>query len=157
MIEIASEDDSSFLDDVNEVLSDEELDAALRSSWNVKASAIRGAKTKKRLVKQREASTPKRLRLFTNDSDGDVHDIHLNLQPTCDYVKQINANLLKLQKHQQQIKVTLDRQEKFLNTLCNNQKKLAKSLAKHKVKREYFLHFKYCYYLDSDYSRGRHE
>ena len=123
------------MDDIGqEVSSEDELDVTVKSSLNVKTSAARSATSKKSLVKQRETSTPKRLHLFTNDNDDDVLDNHLNLQQLFDYVKQINANLLKLQKHQQQTTVTLHRQEKFLNTLCNNQKKLVKSLAKHKVK-----------------------
>ncbi|CAF1556942.1 unnamed protein product, partial [Rotaria sp. Silwood1] len=102
-------------------------------SWNLKTSATGGTKSKKGLVKQKKTSTPKRLHLLTNDDDDNLHDDHLNLQQIFDYVKQINSNVLKLQKHQQQSTINLDRQEKFLNTLCNNQKKLAKSLAKHRI------------------------
>ncbi|CAF2380045.1 unnamed protein product [Rotaria sp. Silwood2] len=129
-----SDDDSSFLHDVGEeVSSEEELDVTVKSSWNLKTSATGGTKSKKGLVKQKETSTPKRLHLLTNDDDHNAHDDHLNLQQIFDYVKQINSNVLKLQKHQQQTTINLDRQEKFLNTLCNNQKKLAKSLAKHRI------------------------
>ncbi|CAF1395132.1 unnamed protein product, partial [Rotaria sordida] len=128
-----SDDDLSFLHDVSEeVSSEEELDVTVKSSWNPKTSATRGIKSKKGLVKQKETSTPKRLHLSTNDDDN-LHDVHLNLQQIFDYVKQINSNVLKLQKHQQQTTINLDRLEKFLNTLCNNQKKIAKSLVKHKI------------------------
>ncbi|CAF1259558.1 unnamed protein product [Rotaria sordida] len=128
-----SDDDLSFLHDVSEeVSSEEELDVTVKSSWNPKTSATRGIKSKKGLVKQKETSTPKRLHLSTNYDDN-LHDVHLNLQQIFDYVKQINSNVLKLQKHQQQTTINLDRLEKFLNTLCNNQKKIAKSLVKHKI------------------------
>ncbi|CAF4925350.1 unnamed protein product, partial [Rotaria sp. Silwood1] len=129
-----SDDDLSFSHDLGEeVSSEEELDVTVKSSWNLKTSATGGTKSKKGLVKQKKTSTPKRLHLLTNDDDDNLHDDHLNLQQIFDYVKQINSNVLKLQKHQQQSTINLDRQEKFLNTLCNNQKKLAKSLAKHRI------------------------
>ncbi|CAF1524748.1 unnamed protein product, partial [Rotaria sordida] len=128
-----SDDDLSFLHDVGEeVSSDEELDVTVKSSWNPKISATRSTKSKKGLVKQKETSTPKRLHLLTNDDDT-LHDDHLILQQIFDYVKQINSNVLKLQKHQQQTTINLDRLEKFLNILCNNQKKIAKSLVKHRI------------------------
>ncbi|CAF2191109.1 unnamed protein product, partial [Rotaria magnacalcarata] len=129
-----SDDDSYFLHDVGEeVSSDEELDVTVKSSWNLKTSATGGSKSKKGLVKQKETSTPKRFRLLINNDDDNAHDDHLNLQHIFDYVKQINSNVLKLQKHQQHVTITLDRLEKILNTLCNNQKRLAKSLSKHKI------------------------
>ncbi|CAF4159264.1 unnamed protein product, partial [Rotaria magnacalcarata] len=121
-----SDDDSYFLHDVGEeVSSDEELDVTVKSSWNLKTSATGGSKSKKGLVKQNETSTPKRFRLLINNDDDNAHDDHLNLQHIFDYIKQINSNVLKLQKHQQHVTITLDRLEKILNTLCNNQKRLA--------------------------------
>lgn len=51
-------------------------------------------------------------------------------------MKEVNTNLLKLQKQQQNTKIAIDRQDKFLATLCKNQKKLAKSFNKRKVRKK---------------------
>ncbi|CAF4101205.1 unnamed protein product, partial [Rotaria sp. Silwood1] len=109
-----SDDDLSFSHDLGkEVSSEEELDVTAKSSWNLKTSATGGTKSKKGLVKQKKTWIPKRLHLLTNDDDDNLHNDHLNLQQIFDYVKQINSNVLKLQKHQQQTTINLDRQEKF--------------------------------------------
>ncbi|CAF5120801.1 unnamed protein product, partial [Rotaria sp. Silwood1] len=96
-----SDDDLSFSHDLGkEVSSEEELDVTAKSSWNLKTSATGGTKSKKGLVKQKKTWIPKRLHLLTNDDDDNLHNDHLNLQQIFDYVKQINSNVLKLQKHQ---------------------------------------------------------
>ena len=48
-------------------------------------------------------------------------------------MKEMNANLLKMQKQQQHTTVAIDRQHNFLKVLSKNQKKLAKSFSKRKV------------------------
>ncbi|CAF1596689.1 unnamed protein product, partial [Didymodactylos carnosus] len=80
-----------------------------------------------------EISIAKRLRFTTDHDDGRNEDQQMDLQQILNYIKQVNANVLQLQKQQQQITVILERQEKFLNMLCTNQKKIAKSLTRHKI------------------------
>ncbi|CAF1578105.1 unnamed protein product, partial [Didymodactylos carnosus] len=75
----------------------------------------------------------KRLRFTTDHDDGKNEDQQMDLQQILNYIKQVNANVLQLQKQQQQITVILERQEKLLNMLCTNQKKIAKSLTRHKI------------------------
>lgn len=78
----------------------------------------------------------KRLRFTMNDDDEKDDEQHqLDLQQLVNYVKQINANVLKMQKQQEQLAVTFDRQNTFLNNLCKNQRQLAKSLARRKVRK----------------------
>ena len=50
-------------------------------------------------------------------------------------VKQVDVNVIKLRKQHEHARVTLDRQILFLNHLCKNQRKLAKSLSRRKVKK----------------------
>lgn len=110
----------------------------VKSSWTVKTSATNREKLKKCSLKRSETSTPKRFRLMNNDNNDDINDNCLNLQQLFEYMKQINENILKLEKYQKQIRLTLDRQDKFLNVMCKNQKRVARSLAKHKVNTECF-------------------
>jgi hypothetical protein len=92
-------------------------------------------KASKKRVSEPKKKTPiaKRLRFTTNDDDKN-EDQQLDLQQLLNYTKQVNANVLKLQKQQEQTTVTLARQDQFLKTLCKNQKKLAKSLTRRKVR-----------------------
>lgn len=97
-----------------EVSSEEEFGATVKSSWNLKTSATKSARSKKCLLKQTDTSTPKRLRFDDCNDDSYKHNVNLNLQQTFDCVKQVNSNILAIQKHQQQIMINLDRHEKFL-------------------------------------------
>jgi hypothetical protein len=94
--------------------------------------------SKKRTPKSKQ-KTPvaKRLRFTMNDDDDEKNNEQqqMDLQQTVNYVKQVNANVLKMQKQQEKLAITLDRQNTFLSHLCKNQKKLAKSLARRKVRK----------------------
>lgn len=121
------------MNDVSQAVSSEEDLNETVNSWNLKTSATNGKKLKKTSIKRNETSTPKRFCSMNNDNNDDVNNILLNLQQLFEYVKQVNMSILKLEKYQQQIRITLDHQDKFLNVICKNQKRIAKSLAKHKV------------------------
>ncbi|CAF1259862.1 unnamed protein product [Didymodactylos carnosus] len=74
--------------------------------------------SKKRVSKQqKKIPIAKRLRFTTDHDDGKNEDQQMDLQQILNYIKQVNANVLQLQKQQQQITVILELQEKFLNIL----------------------------------------
>ncbi|CAF5046575.1 unnamed protein product, partial [Rotaria socialis] len=82
-------------------------------------------------VARKKIPIPKRLQFSTNDNDDDAREgQHMDLQPLLNHVKQIDANVLKLLKQQQQATLSLDRQENFLKILCNNQKKTCEKFKK---------------------------
>ncbi|CAF3907108.1 unnamed protein product, partial [Rotaria sordida] len=90
--------------------------------------------SKKRMSKQqKKIPAAKRLRFTTDHDDGKDEDQQVDLQQILNHIKQVNANLLKVQKQQEQLAVMLERQEKFLNILSTNQKKIVRSLNRHKI------------------------
>ncbi|CAF4145868.1 unnamed protein product, partial [Rotaria sp. Silwood1] len=54
-------------------------------------------------------------------------------QQVLHHVKELNAIVLQVQKQQSQMSITMERQHKFLNSLCVNQKKIVRSFNKHKI------------------------
>ncbi|CAF1669065.1 unnamed protein product [Rotaria magnacalcarata] len=128
-----SDNDSSFSPDAEELSSDEESNVKRNSSLNRTPRAAAVTNSRKRPIVQQQKSTPKRLRFSANGIDGIHDEQHIILQELLSYAIELNKNVLKMQKQQQQITVTLDRQDRFLKILCNNQKKIAKCLAKHKI------------------------
>lgn len=90
--------------------------------------------SKKRASKPgKKTPVAKRLRFTMNDDEENSQDQQLDLHQLLNHIKHVNMNVLKLQKQQEQIKIILEHQDKFLNTLCINQKKLAKSFTRNKI------------------------
>ncbi|CAF1104250.1 unnamed protein product [Didymodactylos carnosus] len=131
--------DSSSSDDDEDENSKLTIDIEEDLADDLPSSSIRlpPTTTSKKRASKSKKKTPiaKRLRFTMNDDDDEKDDEEqqLDLQQTVNYVKQVNANVLKMQKQQEKLAVTLGRQNTFLNNLCKNQKKLAKSLARRKI------------------------
>ena len=106
---------------------------------NVAATPVRLPPTTtstKRLSKSKN-STPiaKRLRFTIHDNETRDEEQQPGLQQLLNYIKQVDTNVTKVQKQQEQLTITLERQYKLLNSLCVNQRRLAKSLARRKVRK----------------------
>ena len=114
--------------------SEEENDSLENDSPNVlslpptKTFRKRAPKSKKKIP------IAKRLRFTVDDDDEKDENQQVDLQQLLNHIKKVNTNVFKLQKQQEQTMVFLERQEKFLNLLSTNQKKLAKSLTRRKVR-----------------------
>lgn len=90
------------------------------------------------------APEPKRLRCVDNDErTGDT--IQTDFSEIIDYIKEICGSIKLLKRHHEHSRVATSRQEKFLKLLYTNQRKIAKSLTKKKVRDD---DFSTCYFLN---------
>lgn len=130
-----SDSDDESEEDKHSSLSSDDDDADENLTMSVTSNKKTAALSKKRVGNLAvKVPNAKRLRFSTNDEDEQQNE-QQNLGIVINHLKQLDANILKIQKQQVQTVTTLERQNKLLKLVLTNQKKLAKAFTRHKVKR----------------------
>ncbi|CAF4844738.1 unnamed protein product, partial [Rotaria magnacalcarata] len=134
--------DSSDSDDVkvndenqlNSSFDDDDFNYNIPSKSQKLTSNSKSACSKRRNLKPiTKIPIVKKSRLLINDEDDQDENQNYGFQQVLHHVKELNAIVLQVQKQQSQMSITMERQHKFLNSLCVNQKKIVRSFNKHKI------------------------